>query len=233
MVATWWVACEGNGRQLGAVDEHPAPPGDRTPPRWGFHHPRGPGRPRTLPGPGDRTRGCLPTARTRAPSRLHPQFLEPRAVARDNTVKLRWRTLQLLPGSGRTSFAGTRVEVVECPDGDLSVQHQGETVASHEAPPRAEVLRAPFSELARNMNASPRASAGASAGAHPGGSLCSLPRLRRKAVRDSPTLRGSAESLGGYWISSDLLKYSATLPLISTLSLSSREKLSNSRLSAS
>ena len=76
-------------------------------------------------------------------------FRHARTVARDNTVKYRWRTLQLLPGSGRTSFAGTRVEVVERPDGELSVQHQGETVASREAPPRAGVLRAARSELAR------------------------------------------------------------------------------------
>ena len=77
-------------------------------------------------------------------------FRHPRTVARDNTVKYRWRTLQLLPGSERTSYAGTRVEVVERPDGELSVQHQGEMVASREAPPRAGVLRAPLSELARN-----------------------------------------------------------------------------------
>ena len=52
-------------------------------------------------------------------------FRHARTVARDNTVKYRWRTLQLMPGSGRTSFAGTRVEVAERPDGELSVQHQG------------------------------------------------------------------------------------------------------------
>ncbi len=77
-------------------------------------------------------------------------FRHPRTVARDNTVKYRWRTLQLLPGPGRTSYAGTRVEVVERPSGELSVQHHGETVPSREAPPRAGVLRAPLSELARN-----------------------------------------------------------------------------------
>ena len=77
-------------------------------------------------------------------------FRHPRTVARDNTVKYRWRTLQLLPGPERTSYAGTRVEVVERPDGELSVLHQGETIPSHEAPPRAGVLRAPLAELARN-----------------------------------------------------------------------------------
>ena len=77
-------------------------------------------------------------------------FRHPRSVARDNTVKYRWRTLQLLPGRERTSYAGARVEVLERPGGELSVQHQGETIASREAPPRAGVLRAARSELARN-----------------------------------------------------------------------------------
>ena len=63
-------------------------------------------------------------------------FRHPRSVARDNTVKYRWRTLQLLPGPERTSYAGTQVEVVERPGGELSVQHQGETIPSREAPPR-------------------------------------------------------------------------------------------------
>ena len=75
-------------------------------------------------------------------------FRNPRTVARDNTVKYRWRTLQLLPGPERTSYAGTRVEVVERPDGELSVQHVGETIPSRPAPPRAGVLREARSELA-------------------------------------------------------------------------------------
>ena len=76
-------------------------------------------------------------------------FRHPRSVARDNTVKYRWRTLQLLPGPERTSYAGARVEVLERPGGELSVLHQGETIAAREAPPRAGVLRAARSELAR------------------------------------------------------------------------------------
>ena len=76
-------------------------------------------------------------------------FRHPRSVARDNTVKYRWRTLQLLPGRERPSYAGAQVEVVERPGGELSVQHQGETIPSREAPPRAGVLRAARSELAR------------------------------------------------------------------------------------
>ena len=76
-------------------------------------------------------------------------FRHPRSVARDNTVKYRWRTLQLLPGPERTSYAGAQVEVLERPGGELSVLHQGATIASREAPPRAGVLRAARSELAR------------------------------------------------------------------------------------
>ena len=79
-------------------------------------------------------------------------FRHPRSVARDNTVKYRWRTLQLLPGPERPSYAGAQVEVVERPGGELSVLHQGETIPSREAPPRAGVLRAARSELARNPN---------------------------------------------------------------------------------
>ena len=40
--------------------------------------------------------------------------------------------------------------MLERPGGELSVLHQGETIASREAPPRAGVLRAARSELARN-----------------------------------------------------------------------------------
>ncbi len=61
-----------------------------------------------------------------------------------------WRTLQLLPGSGRTSYAGVQVDVVERPGGELSVLHQEERIPSREAPPRAGVLRAVRSELAQD-----------------------------------------------------------------------------------
>ena len=38
-----------------------------------------------------------------------------RRVARDNTVRYRWRTLQLLPGTDRPSYAGAVVNVLEGP----------------------------------------------------------------------------------------------------------------------
>ena len=64
-----------------------------------------------------------------------------RRVGRDNTVKYRWRTLQLLPDRARPSYAGSVVEVLEGLDGRLAVQHEGRIVASQEAPPRPSILR--------------------------------------------------------------------------------------------
>ena len=101
-------------------------------------------------------------------------FRHPRSVARDNTVKYRWRTLQLLPGRERTSYAGARVEVLERPGGELSVLHQGETIPSREAPPRAGVLRAARSELARNPDHE-RIASGLGAGGAPRRLLPALP----------------------------------------------------------
>ena len=50
-------------------------------------------------------------------------FKHRRWVARDNTVRYRWRTLQLLPGKDRPSHAGVKVDVLEGLDGQLSVQN--------------------------------------------------------------------------------------------------------------
>ena len=83
-----------------------------------------------------------------------------RRVARDNTVRYRWRTLQLLPGTDRTSYAGAVVDVLERLDGQLEVQHQGRDIPSQEAPPRPGVLRGlagrtghtPLPHLPTNVN---------------------------------------------------------------------------------
>ena len=64
-----------------------------------------------------------------------------RRVARDNTVKYRWRTLQLLPGTERRSYAGAVVDVLEGLDGQLAVRYRGEIIPSQEAPPRPGILR--------------------------------------------------------------------------------------------
>ena len=44
-------------------------------------------------------------------------FKDTRKVSRDNTVKYRWRILQLLPDPERPSYAGLRVDLLERPDG--------------------------------------------------------------------------------------------------------------------
>ena len=81
-------------------------------------------------------------------------FRHTRTVARDNTVKYHWRTLQLLPSAQRPSYAGARVEVLERPGGELAVRHQGQTIPSRLAPPRSGVLRERRSELARDPRSS-------------------------------------------------------------------------------
>ena len=68
-------------------------------------------------------------------------FRHSRRVARDNTVKYRWRTLQLLPGAERRSYAGAVVDVLEDLDGQLAVRYRGEIIASQEAPSRPGILR--------------------------------------------------------------------------------------------
>ncbi len=75
-------------------------------------------------------------------------FKHPRKVAKDNTVKYNWQTLQLLPGEDRPSYAGVQVEVLEMPDGSLRVQHQGETIPYREAPRSPGALRATSGALA-------------------------------------------------------------------------------------
>ena len=85
----------------------------------------------------------LPTARWRRTLAWIESlcFKHRRKVARDNTVMYRWRTLQLLPGMERPSYAGTVVEVLEGLDGQLDVRYQGEIIPSQEAPPRPGILR--------------------------------------------------------------------------------------------
>ena len=64
-----------------------------------------------------------------------------RRVARDNTVRYRWRTLQLLPGTDRPTYSGAAVDVLEGLDNSLAVQHEDRIIPSQEAPPRPSVLR--------------------------------------------------------------------------------------------
>jgi len=62
-------------------------------------------------------------------------------VARDNTVKYRWHTLQLLPGQDHRSYAGATAEVQVRLDGSMVVYHQGQLIPAREAPPRPGILR--------------------------------------------------------------------------------------------
>ena len=68
-------------------------------------------------------------------------FKHRRWVARDNTVRYRWRTLQLLPGKDRPSHAGVEVDVLEGLNGQLSVQHNRRVIPTQEAPPHPGILR--------------------------------------------------------------------------------------------
>ena len=64
-----------------------------------------------------------------------------RTVARDNTVQLGPRSLQLPPGPGRRSYAGCRVDVRELLDGRLIVLYQNVLLATQHTPGVAFALK--------------------------------------------------------------------------------------------
>ena len=68
-------------------------------------------------------------------------FRHSRKVAKDNTVRYRRSTLQLLTGMERPTYAGVKVDVLERLDGQLIVEHEGQLIPSQEAPPRPNILR--------------------------------------------------------------------------------------------
>ena len=68
-------------------------------------------------------------------------FRHSRKVAKDNTVKFRQSTLQLLPGTERPTYAGSKVDVLEGLDGELVVEHEGQIIPSQEAPSHPNILR--------------------------------------------------------------------------------------------
>ena len=82
-------------------------------------------------------------------------FKHARKVAKDNTVKYRSRTLQLLPEPGGPGYAGVSVEVQERLDGSLVVCHKGRPVPAREAPPRPGTLRARVVLGDKNVTALP------------------------------------------------------------------------------
>lgn len=73
-----------------------------------------------------------------------------------------------MPSPERTSFAGARVEVVERPDGDLSVRHHGEPIATRLPPAPAGRLRTARAELARHPDHERIVTGRGSGGALPG-----------------------------------------------------------------
>lgn len=106
--------------------------------------------------PGFNTRFGVPPAQPQSAYRpLAPDlelaetlcFKHRRTVARDNTVRYNWHTLQLLPGADHPSYSGAHVEVQERLDGSLVVYYQGRLISTREAPPRPGVLRSPVAAL--------------------------------------------------------------------------------------
>ena len=68
-------------------------------------------------------------------------FRHSRKVAKDNTVKYRRSTLQLLPGTERPTYAGSKVDALEGLDGQMVVEHEGQIIPSQEAPSHPNILR--------------------------------------------------------------------------------------------
>ena len=110
-------------------------------------------------------------------------FKHRRKVARDNTVKYNWRTLQLLPGKERSSYAGAQLEVHEGLDGQLLVQYRGRTIPTQEAPPRPGLLRASNGPVRYGPGLDRRVNG---VGSHPKESLASLDAIEA----GSATLNG-------------------------------------------
>ena len=101
-----------------------------------------------------------------------------RLVARDNTVRLGPRLVQIPRGPHGRSYAGCRVEVRECLDGRLLVDYQG-APPGHRAGPRGRFRPRP----------PPRANASAPPGALPrrGAAISPLAKIgRRRRSRRSP-----------------------------------------------
>lgn len=99
-----------------------------------------------------------PTPAWRPPPRTLDRILScryRRVVARDNTVRLGSRWLQIPRGPGGRSYAGRRVELRELLDGRLLVLDQRTLLATQPAPSRSFVL-APRSDPGRDRPRRPR-----------------------------------------------------------------------------
>ena len=68
-------------------------------------------------------------------------FKYERTVAKDNTVKLEWRVIQIEPGAKGQSYARSRVTIHEGMDGSLGVYLKGKRIAYEEPVEESPVLR--------------------------------------------------------------------------------------------
>jgi len=108
-----------------------------------------------------------------------------RVVARDNTVRLGARWLQIPGGPRSRSYAGCRVELRECLDGRLLIFHDAVRLAAQPAPDPDFVLtprRAPSAERARRLRASRNAS-------EPGGRHLGMGKNRPSGPRGARSSR--------------------------------------------
>jgi transposase len=106
-----------------------------------------------------------------------------RVIARDNTVRLGARVVQIPRGPHGRSYAGWRVELRECLDGRLLVDAQGRRLGMAPAPPGEFVLvprRAPRPRAARPASAAPVRPAA------PLAALTALAQHLRQAARPHP-----------------------------------------------
>jgi transposase len=128
------------------------------------------------------------TAAWRRPPRDFDEILScryHRTVARDNTVRLGSRWLQIPRGPAGRSYVGCRVQLRECLDGRLVVFHDGVRLAAHPAPDHDFVLPprgAPSAERARRLRASRNAS-------EPGGRHLGMGENRPSVARGARSSR--------------------------------------------
>ena len=145
-----------------------------------------------------------PAAVWRRPPRDLDRILSCRysvVVARDNTVRLGPRWLQIPPGPRGRSYAGCRVELRELLDGRLLAIYHGAVLAAQAPPSAAFTLvprRAPSADRYRNgapatpappQLAQDRRSHPAPLPEHPPKSGTALPRAPRRPARDHPWSR--------------------------------------------
>jgi hypothetical protein len=117
-----------------------------------------------------------------------------RRVARDNTVRLGPRLVQIPRGPHGRSFAGCRVELRECLDGRVLIDYQGTRLATAPPPPadfvlvprRAQRLRASRSPSDEGGRYLPLAPNGASS---PIAALTALAQHLRRPARQHPWRR--------------------------------------------